>query len=302
MAEVPEVKKIKPNAERYEDVTGEFTASEFKRSFWFTKHKVLFYRIMVGVLISLSVVLWIFSMWRWGDYLFFGIRADKNLSNNLSVFPNYTGIHPHFSPVDIAADVVNVFNSGASAYDFSAEVINTNPNFVVRFDYHFVADGVPTLTQSAFLLAGERRPLVFFGYKNGYPNSVNLVLENVNWSRISGHEIKDPILWQKERLGFSVSNFSFTPTQSEDDIQANAVKFNLRNDSSYGYRDGEFIVGLLNNDTLVGIMPLYLTDFKSLETRAVDLRNFTNNLFASNAVVYPIIDIYDKTVYLAPER
>ena len=301
-ATVIKTKPAKIDAGRFEDVTGEFTSSQFKRSFWFTTHKVLLYKITVAVLVVSSVLLWTFSLWQWGDYVINGISADIALRSNLASFPNYTGIHEHYAPKPIQIAGVSAYIGGSKAYDLVAEVGNPNKNFIIYFDYYFVAGEQKTPTQKGFLLANENRPLVYFGFKENYPNSVNLVMENVVWRRVSAHSVPDPIVWQNDRLNFAIENFSFSAPQTAEDVTANVIKFDLTNNSAFGYRDGLFIAGLMQNDTLVGVMPLILKDFKSLETRLIDLRNFSDGLSVSDIQLFPLVDIYNQAVYLAPER
>jgi len=297
-------KRAKVDAGRFEDVTGEFTTSQFKRSLWYVTHKVLLYKLTVGILIATSIGLWVFSLINWGDYVVNGIKSDINLYTNLVGFPNYSGIHEHYSPAPIKIAGVNAYVGSLKTSDLVAEVSNVNKNFIVHFDYYFVAGGQKTPTQKGFLLAGESKPLVYFGFKDGGVGSVDLVVENLSWKRLTAHIVSDPIAWQNNRLNFVIKDFSFVPSspQASGEITANVIKFNLINNSSYGYRDGVFVAGLMQNGGLVGVMPLILTDLKSLESRAIDLRNFSDGLNITDVQVFPVIDIYNKDVYLAPER
>ena len=299
---VAPVKNAKGNANRFEDVTGEFSTSQFKRSFWFTTHKVLLYKITVGILIFLSVIFWVFSLWLWGGYIIYGIQSDIALHNDLSVFPDYTGIKEHYAPVPFQIAGVNVYAGGSKIYDLVAEVNNPNKNFIIHFDYYFLIDNKKTPVQKGFLLANESRPMVYYGYKDGYPNGVNLIIENVAWQRVSAHTVPNPNTWQNDRLNFSIRDFSFSAPQATDGVAANVVQFKVTNNSAFGYRDSLFVIGLVQDSGVVGVMPLVLKDFKSLETRSVDLRNFSDNLLISDIQLFPLIDIYKKDVYLAPER
>jgi len=299
---VAPAKKIKVDANRFEDVTGEFTSSQFKRSFWFVTHKVLLYKITLGILAALSVIFWVFSGWRWGDYVINGIKADIALHNDLISFPNYTGIHEHYAPRPIQIIGVDAYTGGSKTYDLVAEISNPNKNFIIYFDYYFIANNQKTPTQKGFLLAGENRPLVYFGFKESFPSGVNFIMENVVWRRISAHDIADAVAWQNDRLNFGVKDFSFEMPQLTDGVTANVIKFSVTNNSAFSYRDGVFVVGLMHSGGLVGVMPLILKDFKSLETRLLDLRNFSDNLIVSDIQLFPLIDIYKQGVYLAPER
>lgn len=295
-------KKAHADFNKYEDPSGEFTASEFKRGLWFVKHKILLYKLTVGFLIAWILIFGGYAIITFADYLVFGIASDLNLQKQLTIFPDYTNIQPKYAPIPLQVQGVSSLAGGSNSFDLAAQVFNPNKNFIVYFDYYFNVGDQKTPIQRGFLLAGETRPVVYFGLKGGYPGDVNLVMENVAWKRLRAQIIKDPINFQAERLNFLVSNFSFTSQSASDDVGANVIKFDLKNDSAYGYRDASFVVGLMNGGGLSAAMPLLLRDFKAGETRNVDLRNFVSNLPVDNVQLFPLIDTYNKDMYLAPEQ
>ncbi len=296
-------KKVHADFNKYEDPSGEFGAVEFKRGLWFVKHKILLYKLTIAFLIAWIIIFGGYAIINLANYLAFGIFADLNLQKQLTSFPNYTNFQPKYAPAQLQIQGVNTLNGSVSAFDLAAQVYNPNKNFIVYFDYYFDVGENKTPVQSGFLLAGETKPIVYFGLKGGYPGNVNLVLQNVAWKRIRAQDIKDTLSFQAERLNFVVSNFSFTSQAATDGVGANVVKFDLKNDSAYGYRDANFVVGLMNGGGgLSAVMPLLLKDFKSGETRSVDLRNFVSNLPVDNVQLFPLIDTYNKDVYLAPSE
>ncbi len=299
-SDVPKIKSVHPDVGRYEDVSDGMSASQFKWSMWIVKHEVNLYKMLVALLVILSVFFWVFSLYNWGDYLINGIKADVALERNLATFPNYAPFQAIYAAKPIIINNVNSFSEGTQAYNLVAELTNPNDDFTVSFDYHFVVGMEKTPTAHSFLLAGESRPIVSFGYKNEI-SGMNFVLENIVWKRVSAHKVADPLNWQKERLNFSVNNYEFKPIQSGG-ISAHQITFSLVNNSAYAYKQVNFVVGLMQSGVLAGVMPLNLENFRSLETRSIDLRNYSNDLYITDLTVYPVIDIYDKAVYLAPEK
>jgi hypothetical protein len=292
--------EAKVDLSKYEDPTGEFTSSQFKKSVWYAEHRVLLYKIFVWLLIVVASATVLYSLFAWGHYIFVGMSEDAKISKKLSGSFDYSVLHQATDPQPIQMAQAMVLPGGVEKFDFVAEVANPNERHIVFFDYYFEVDGTKTETKKSFLLAGENRPLAFFGYK-GYPSSVVLNLENISWSFVSAHEIADASAWQNERLKFEIKNFVFSDRFSSDEIGAHAVRFSLDNNTAFSYVDPEFVVGLYSNDALVGVMPLKLKNFKSLETRDVDLRSYVDGISITDVRVFPLIDIYDRAVYLAPE-
>lgn len=299
--EAVKTKKTHADSGRYEDVSGDFSSSQFKRSVWFAKHKVALYKMTVFVLIVASIGFWVYGLIGIGDYIVNGIKQDALLQRNLASFPDYSGLAERYGAKPLQVDGLYSYANGSKAYNLTAQVTNLNNNFIVHFDYHFVVGTESTPSQHGFILAGQSVPLTYFGYNNSL-NGFNLVFENVVWKRVSLHTIKNAIDWQNERLNFVISDFAFSSAAGGTDVSSNRLTFKLQNNSSYNYKHADFIVGLMQSGSLASVMLLSLDNFQSLETRDIDLRNYDSSLLANDVVVYPMIDIYDPSVYLAPGK
>lgn len=293
--------KKKANYRLYIDPTGEFSNKDLAYSFWYVQHKVLLYRLLVVFLVALSIIFWVFSLFRWGEYLIFGLAEDAQLFQAVSVVPNYTSLQQHFAAQQLQVLNTHIVPSGANSYDAVSELTNPNGHFLVQFDYHYVIDGLRTDSQHAFLLPNETRIIGFLGLKSSsYPGVANLVLERVAWKRISPHAITLPKAWQDDRLNFTISDFIFTPSGAGDGLQVNSISLSLTNNSAYAYKEPHFLLGLYNQDMLVGVAPFQLPSLASLETQKIDLRTFVPNIQVTTVQVYPLINVYDPTVYLSP--
>ncbi len=182
-----------------------------------------------------------------------------------------------------------------------ADVANFNERFLATFDYYFIVNNQKTSPQKGFLLPGEENFLAFLGADEVVFSGVpELILENVRWLRISAHDIPDVSSWQKERLDFTTADFQFINRGSVADVTSYAIQFKLTNNSAYGFVNPKFYVALYQGQTLVGILPLEITKFLSGETRDVDLRSFTPNLNVTSMSVFPLVNIYDDSIFLAP--
>lgn len=287
--------KKKVDITKYEDPTHELDSKEFKYGVWYVKHRLFLYKLLVGSLIGLGGIFWLFSLWNWGIYILDYSKTQQMLLS-LSSSINYTGLHPHVSAQPIQVISSQVLPSGQNKYAAVATVINPNNRFLTFFDYYFVVNGQNTPVQKTFLLPDESRPLSYLGVENS--GSADLVLENITWQRISAHEVVNTKDWQAYRLNFAVSDFLFLKSLAQEGNNADAVQFKLTNNSPYSYVNPDFYVVLLQNDGVVGILPLHLDSIKSLETKSIDLRSLAPGLYVSDIAVYPIINVYDNSVYL----
>jgi hypothetical protein len=293
--------KKKPIFESYVDPSGDFSSKRLKYSLWFVTHKVFLRKASFVFLILISVVFWGLSIWWWGDYISYEIRDRSQLikalvSSTKNTFQKSTA----FSPRPIVVTNSFVTPGGVDKYDLGAEVANPNDRFVVFVDYYFVVDGEKTSVQKTTLLPNETRPFMYFGLKKtSAPSAPLLVFERIAWQRIQSQTVVNTSLWQKERLDFSIKDFAFTRAETAG-VSSNQINFVLVNHSSFSYGDAHFYVMLFSQQSIVGVLPLEVVNFKSLESRSIDLRSFVTNLDVSEVKVYPLINVYNKSVFIVP--
>lgn len=286
----------KPSSAKYEDPTQEFTSQELKWGFWYVKHKALLYKVSLIGLIAINSVFIIFGLWQWGIYLL-GIPDAQRVQSSLSASVNYTGIHLHFSAQPVQAINTQIFSSRENKYDAVADLINPNSRFLATFDYYFVIGETKTPVQKTFLMPGESRLVAHLGIADGAGSAPQIVLENIKYERISAHKVADTGSWQAYRLNFQVSDFVFLKSLAQEGANTDALQFKLTNASPYSYVNADFYVGLLQNGQMVGILPLHLDSINSMETKDIDLRNFSSGLSVTEIALYPIINLYDEGVY-----
>lgn len=295
--------KPKITFERYVDPTGEFSSKRLKYSLWFTEHKLILYKVSLGVLSLFSIIIWILGIWWWSDYIIFETGAGARLRKSLANFTNSSLLASRFTPTTLAVVDTVVTAGGVDKYDISAEVVNPNDRFIAIFDYYFLVDGEKTPVQTTVLLPKDDRPIAYFGLKKTVaPNAPVLFLENVKWQRVANDTIADTQSWQAERLNFSVKDFAFTRSESTDGVGSHMISFTLTNNSSFAYTAPRFYVALLLQQGMVGLVPLSVPQFKSLEERKIDIRSFVPTLNVTDVQIFPLINVYDDTVYRKPER
>ncbi|PIT87287.1 MAG: hypothetical protein COU31_03680 [Candidatus Magasanikbacteria bacterium CG10_big_fil_rev_8_21_14_0_10_40_10] len=298
----PSAIEDKTNLANYVDAEEMLSAHKLRFGIWFARNRVLVHRILAGGFILISIFLYIFSGYKWWNYLW-NWNEYQLTDAHLAHFEDYTALNAYFSAKPLQVVGAQVFVSGVGKYDIVAEIYNPNKDFIVEFSYHFVIDSKQTKTQKTFLLPGQDRPTVYLGYESlSSPSSPNLVFDEVKWKRVSKHDIVDPISWQNNHLNFKLDNFSFSRFYSatEEKIDAHVVKFDLTNLSPYSYNNPSFYVGLYQGSNFVGLIPFQFDgSFLTLEKKSVDLRSFSTNLLADHAQIIPLINIYKEDAFLA---
>lgn len=293
----------KSNFKKYIDPTDEFSAKQLKWAMWYVNNKLLLYRLAVGSLIVFIAATFAFSLWRGAFILYYDFFQQPRVDVELSRAPNYDAINQRNTPQPLQIMGIQVLPGGTDKNDAIVEIANPNERHIVFFDYYFDFSGQKTEPQSGFLLPLEARPMVAMGLDTSWAvGTANIIIENISWRRVSAHLITDIRSWQNERLNFSVSDFVFKLAGSRNGASAHIINFKLTNNSPYSYKNPEFYLGLYQNNSMVGIMKLFLDDFISLQARDIDLRSFVSNLAVTEIKIFPIINLYEKAVYLSPSR
>jgi hypothetical protein len=301
-APAQDAKKIKTSFAKYVDPTNELSTGQFKWGIWFVKNKVMLYRIAVFMLVAFCAGTIGFSVWKAVELLVYDLTVKPKLEQQLSASINYEALHPRFSPSPVEIMNTYVLPGGTDRVDVLAEVANPNDRYIAIFEYYFDFGSTTTERHTAVLLPLENRPVVAFGLDSAeYVGGANFMIDNLRWRRVSAHQVSDTRAWQEERLNFPVDNFTFGYAGGTGESAANSLRFTIKNNTSYGYKNPLFYLGLYQSGALVGIMKFDLVDFQSLESRPLDLRNFVQNLNVTEIKAFPVIDLYDKAVYLPPK-
>lgn len=290
--------KPRANYQRYVDPTGEFSSQELAASFWYVRHKALLRRIFIASLIITSFILWGTSLWAWGEYAFYGYESDITLFAQMSHFPDYTALAVHFAAQPLQIVDTQIVQSSSGKYDSLSDVTNPNTRFLAQATFHYSIDGQPTDQQTAFILPTQTNILGALGVDTGgIPGNATLMIDSVHWTRLSSHTIANPQAWQDDRLNFVLTNLLFAAPGGASSLTANLISFDLTNDTSYSYDTPQFLLGLYDQQALVGVIPFQLPSFASAQTQHLDLRSFAPNLNVTTVQVFPQINVYDQDSY-----
>lgn len=293
----------KASYKKYTDPTGEFGSKELGWGMWYVKNKVFLYKLLIFALVAFCAGTIGYSLFRVGTFVYYDIVYKPLQEQEFAYSRNFAAVRPRFNPAPLEIMSTFAVNGGTSFIDAVSEVSNPNDRYIATVVYHFDFGGKLSETKTEKIMPLSSRPLVAFGLdSDAYPGVPVLVIESMSWRRVSAHTVTDVAVWQDERLFFSVSDFVFEYGGAPGTISANVVRFTLKNETAFGYKAPLFYVGLFQNGALVGVMQFELTDFDSLDSQVIDLRNFVPNLSVSEIKLYPIIDLYDKSVYLPPKK
>lgn len=288
--------KTESKLSRYIDPTGEFSNRELQVGGWYLRHKQGLYQIFVGILITWCVIMVGFSSYRWAEYLIVGYWQDEDMRvAQTQEFVNYTLLQPAYSARPLQIEGADVYASAKEKYDFVTTVKNPNPEFVARVTYKYEFTGGETEVREQMVLPLREQLLPILGHTSDFsPNNFQLTLLKVRWQRVNEHQIPDANAYIGERLNFSLSPVSSTPATV--DLPAR-VQFRIQNNSAYSLWEPVFWVELEENGLRQGVSLVTLRQFRSGESREVEIRPLSlSNV--TNVRIIPVINVFDRRVFM----
>lgn len=186
-------------------------------------------------------------------------------------------------------------------YDVFAAVRNPNSEWYATFDYVFVYEGGQTEVMSGFMNPDDYRLLSAINLPfERRPTSLRLVISNQVWHRVDRHVIADTDIFLAEHANITVEQATYTKdvTLGSEQIARSAIT--LSNRTAYAYWNPEFLVKLMRGSTVVSLTRISVPEFKSGETRVVEVRWLGEVPPSGTVVLEPLVFYFDPAVYMDP--
>lgn len=287
------------NLKQYQPVEGP-TNRQLEIGLWWVQRRVMLRRISAGLIIVISLPLWVYSLYYWSDYFYRGILADRQLAINLVTAKGINhSLVVSRAPQNLTIGPVNILSGSGASYDLASLAYNPNTNWYATFDYSFIINGNKTAAQAEFILPQEKKYLAAF-LQTGARSAAAVVLDNIKWQRIAAGEFRDVPQLIKEHTDISVSDIKSASEVSGRGLPLNSVSFQARNNSPYNYWEADFYLLAQTGNNIIGINKYRLEKFYSGETRLVNIQ-WPAYLGGAPITVSPSINIFDQNNYIAFE-
>jgi len=295
-------KKEKNNLSTYKGAMGELSNRELALSGWWVKNRIMIGKIGIGFLVAWCIITIGYSFFQWGKYFIFDYNKDEIVFyNQVVTMPNYESIHALYEARELQVLRPQVFESAPGRYDFVTDISNMNDRWVAIVTYKYIHSRGETEPKQTILLPLTKRPVVALGYEaDSFPSNPRLLITNTEWVKINAHVVPDVVAFMEERLGFVYENVDFTSASASADVSAHSLTFDLINDSAYSYWQPLFLAELFDQNRRVGLIPVTVDQLQSGETRNIDVRSLASQLSASDVVIHPVVNVFDRREFMDP--
>lgn len=263
----------KINIKRYKDPEG-LTVGKMAIGLWLVEHRKHLIMIPIVLLIFVSAITWIYTLYCLGFYIGWGMKEDQKSVSDL-LRPNLAG-HDFVlsrSAQDLQFQPVQIIELDNKKYDFLVRYKNPNKKFWAKFEYYFKVGDIEFDHGSAFILPGETKYLLALAKELvGQPTGVKFHINNLNWARINLHKYPDWEKFYNEHLDIAISNIKFTPAKATiltEKLNLNDLHFTADNNTAYNYYGVNFIILLYNRGKVIGASKYILNNFMSGQIREI---------------------------------
>lgn len=282
----------------------DLTARQLKFGEWWTRRKAGFRRLLIGVLLLIGVGGIGLGLYTIGDYLIAGRQQEKAESNHLltAKIPAIR-YHESLAPLDPEFEAVSVLPATADLYDFVVKAKNPNEDWYLLLTYTFQFDERETEPQTVMLVPGVDTIVSSLGYRTkDRPGSANIAVKRVTWNRISAHSAPNPLAYIQEHAALSIRDIQFvegTKTPEEaNTVQANRAFFSIQNNTAFHFKEIPVYVLFYQNGSLRTVERTEVKEFRSSETRQIEVRSLKTDIAITSLEVYPYVPVFDESVYM----
>jgi|GEM_PF-194899 len=292
--EALERKKFDTYLEKYKDPEG-LSIKRLNFGLWLMNNKSKIRRYIILFLIVVSIIFWLISIITWGNYLFFDLEADRQIINEV-----IKGGINHDKVLSESAKKIVIYPQTVlesnGKYDYVVLIENKNNNYYAQFTYYLKNNN--DKKYNGFILPGDSKHLLIMS--NDYGNDM-VIIDNINWSLYSKHEIPDWEDYKFYHLNFNTENKIFTSSQESGlsgELQINKLEFDIINNTPYNYLGVGLNILLYRDTELVGAYKYIVPNFKSSESRNIKL-SWAGAIGRVTVInITPDINIMSKDIYI----
>lgn len=286
----------------YHDQEG-LSIKRLKIGLWFVERREKIKKLLIGFLIFVSVISWLFVIISVVYYFAVGIKSDDKMI--AQVIENDTLFHNYILSVgarDLMVSSPVIFDSGNGKYDFISELQNPNKDYFVEFSYFLEIDGQTIAEEKGYALPEEKKQLLFLGKELVYrPGSTNIKIGNISWKRINKHEIPNWPDYYNSRLNFLVENVNFVGSRDTGILQAaglNNLEFEVTNKTPFNFWLVNFNILLFNNNNVVAVNKYGISEFMSGTTKKIKMSWPGDFNKVTNIIITPDLNIFANDIYI----
>lgn len=273
---------------------------KLKISYWYVTNKLQLRKGLVVSLVILSFIFYSYSIYRVSMIL---LVEDKTTNRGLAYltadFIDYEYFHEANKPKNLQILGFEGVDGREGKYDFVAKVNNPNDKWVASEVVFQLMSGEEIIAEkTSFVFPNEEKYIEMFGQEI-VGSTPGLKIAKVVWRRHLEFEN-----FSLPRLKFEISDIEFKSSRESGirgELPVSILNFKMANNSGYNYWTVGVHMVLLSGSKMVGANYLALEQFRSEETREIEMRWYEPLPSNVQIEILPEVNILDPTTYMPVE-
>lgn len=283
----------------------QLTEKHLNLGYWWVNHKVQVRKwtsVALAVFSALALGYGIFGFADW--YFGSGVVERAQIASLTKNQTDFAGIREKNAPQELQLGEPSYVGAGEGTYDISARITNSNPRWWADFDYHFTSAAGATPVQHGYVLPSDFMNLSALGSKSdSSPEGLAIIIDHQTWHRVDQHLTRpDYESWATDRLRLTMDQPVFIPPLATDTVPASRVRFNVKNDTGFGYYKVGFFVIVESGGRVVGVNHVTISNLRPGDSREVNASWFADLPSATTIEVKPEVNIFDDRNYIPPGK
>ncbi|MFH0951412.1 MAG: hypothetical protein V1765_02985 [bacterium] len=297
---IKEIDQVEEQLKHYKDSEG-LSTHRLNFGLWYFRHRKHFFLTIVGILSVVATVLFIYSLYYFGNYLLRGMTSQQQSVNGLVSDVTLRGTR--LDQNSVRPRFVKLISLANGNYDLIGTITNANTDYWLDFNYYFVVDGQPLDVRSGFVLPQEQHYLLSLNQTlPSQPNSVELIIDNWGWHRLDSHQIPDWSAYKEQYLNFVIQDKEFLGYEDSgltENLKMASLSFNIVNQTPYSYYEAPLNIIIYQNSEVVSVAQYVIDKFASREKRDIEISILSDINEATRIEILPDINIFNEEV-IAP--
>lgn len=248
---------------------------------------------------TLEILIIIGGLFYLGYYLTFDLLREKEQLSSMVVnidTQNQATIQNLAQPIIV--NEARTFPSPGGRTDYIALLQNPNENWLAEFQYFFNTPDGNTTPRRGYILPGRS----FYASELGSETvtnarTVEIVIDNLEWFRISPSNIPDLADWLDFRENIIIDNISHGNSITVSDTDIIQTTFDIENATPFSYWDIDILVILSQANNISAINRIRLPGLDTGESRTITVNWFGNISRTGSVSINPQINFFNPQVY-----
>lgn len=250
-------------------------------------------------LATLEIFIIIGGLFYLGYYLTFDLLRERDQLSSMVVnidTQNQVTIQNLAQPMIVGE--ARTYPSPGDRTDYIALLENTNDRWLAEFQYFFNTPDGNTTPRRGYLLPGRSFYATELGSETvTNARTVEIVIDNLEWFRISPANIPDLTDWLDFREDIIIENIRHGDTISIADTNIIQTSFDIQNATPFSYWDVDILVILSQANNISAINRIRLPGLDTGESRTVNVNWFGNISRTGSISVIPQLNFFNPQIY-----